>query len=93
MKISQNISRVSIILSIGLAFSLTIVSKFIGVKCGGMAEPGGVNEGWGGFPVPYYWCGVWGEDYVVPFIMLNFLAWILIFWGINVLFKKIFKKK
>jgi hypothetical protein len=92
MKIPQNISLAAIVFSIGLAVPFTIVSKFIGVKCG-MAEPGGVNEGWGGFPVPYYWCGVWGEDYFVPFITLNFIAWMLIFLGINLLFKKIFKKQ
>ncbi len=91
MKIPKNISIANIIFSIILAIPFTIVSKFIGIKCG-MAEPGGVNEGWGGFPIPYSWCGVWGEDYYIPFVITNFIAWVLIFLGIIFLFKKLRKK-
>ena len=82
---------VKLIFSIVLAIPFTIVSKFIGTKCG-MTEPGGVNEGWGGFPIPYYWCGVWGEDYYIPFVIINFIVWVLIFLGIVFLFRKLKKK-
>lgn len=92
MQTPKYLTRITITLRVVLAVLFTIVSKFIGVKCG-MAEPGGINEGWGGFPVPYYSCGAWGDNYFVPFLVLNFIAWMLIFLGISLLFKKIFKKQ
>lgn len=80
-----------VILSMVLAVPFTMMSKFIGVQCR-MVEPGGINEGWGGFPIPYYSCGVWGQEYSIALIIANFVAWVAIFLGIIYLAKK-FKNK
>ncbi len=51
-----------ILYSIIIGIALTLVTSFIGPRCG-LAEPGGVKNGWRGLPIPFYQCGVWGDTY------------------------------
>lgn len=51
-----------ILYSIIIGIALTLVTGLIGPRCG-LAEPGGVNNGWRGLPIPYYQCGTWGDTY------------------------------
>ncbi len=49
-----------ILMSIIIGIALTALSGFIGQGCG-LAEPGGIQSGWRGLPIPFYECGTWGD--------------------------------
>ena len=48
-------------ISILLGSILAGLSAFAGKSCV-LAEPGGMTNGWRGLPIPYWWCGVWGDS-------------------------------
>lgn len=60
-----------------LAFDLTWMSTIVGVSCK-MVPPGGISEGWSGLPVPFVYCGVWGETTSWAIAILDFLFWAFI---------------
>jgi hypothetical protein len=70
-----NLSYVTIALLGGVL--LSILGGQVGIPCG-MAEPGGVNEGWKGLPLPYHSCGVWGESVDWLVLIPNFFVFFAI---------------
>ncbi|MBU0661010.1 hypothetical protein KKG22_02400 [Patescibacteria group bacterium] len=76
-----------IISSMLFGFVFTILSKGIGTKCT-ISDTGGIIEGWGGFPIPFYWCGVWGEEMSYILFGLNVLLLSLIIYMLIQFLKK-----
>jgi len=74
-------------ISILFGFLFTFISKNIGIKCT-ISDTGGIIEGGGGFPIKFYYCGVWGEDYIIMLFVLNVILWSLFFYFITKFFKK-----
>lgn len=66
-----------VFISLLLAADLTWMSTIIEVGCK-MVPPGGISEGWSGLPVPFVYCGVWGETTSWALATLNFLFWMFI---------------
>ena len=52
--------KATILISIIIGIAITALSGLIGQGCG-LAEPGGVQNGWRGLPIPFYECGSWGD--------------------------------
>ena len=60
-KILTNLKSAIVLISLFAGLLITIFSGFAGSDCK-LAEPGGVTDGNKGLPIPYYYCGVWGEN-------------------------------
>lgn len=88
----KTISTINIISITVLASLTTFLSKSVGTECT-LAEPGGVSNGWQGFPVPFSFCGAWGESMNVPLLLLNLLVWWLLILGVFELIRKFKSKK
>ncbi len=71
---------------------LTVISSFVGKGCH-MVPPGGMNEGWKGLPLPFYSCGVWGEDSNLLINFVNFLFWSLVVFAVLLIVLKVKSRK
>lgn len=68
--------------SVLIALILLAIGSLFKKECS-LVEPGGINEGWAGAPIPYYWCGVWGEQFywwILGFdiVLLTLLSYIVL---------------
>ena len=58
--------RIDFLYSFTLGSLLTVLTVLIGMKSGvldiGLIHSGGIEPGWRGLPIPFYYFGVWGDS-------------------------------
>ena len=64
-------------ISLFIGFDLTWLSSLIGFGCKPV-PPGGIGEGWYGLPVPFNYCGAWGDSTNWLLVAIDFLFWTVV---------------
>lgn len=70
-----------LLFSLAGGLALMAIATLFEVECT-MGEPGGVNEGGVGLPIPYAQCGVWGQSFSWWIVAFDYIVWSAVSFGV-----------